>query len=316
MLETYADQDFDTSSGQRMLQGDIVAGALCRRDVCAVVSGVLSVPTIADIDTTEDSPDNQTATYSTYLRATNQQLIPWLLNYRIPVGADVITWITLRIHKAGIIQRSPLDTYTKQEILALISQAIATALGAGGVIDKGTTTMLGGVAAISSTHVTPTSNIQLTGQDSGVNGTLSVLSRVPGSGAIIKSSNGADAGTIGWVIFADDDSIASFATAGIAPGGAGNPIDGTFLTLGSEVFVWVNVVVNPTDVQIGANTAASYQNMVDVININTVTALCNAIMDGASISLTANIAGAGGNSTVLTISDPTYGIITPFSGGN
>lgn len=113
-----------------------------------------------------------------------------------------------------------------------------------------------------------------------------------------------------------NESTGAHATASIAPGVAGNPIDGTFLTIGpTEVFVWVNVVVNPTDVLIGGTTAISFQNMVDVINTNTATATVTAELSGTSIILTANDGGTDGNDTILTINDATYGVITAFSGG-
>lgn len=94
-----------------------------------------------------------------------------------------------------------------------------------------------------------------------------------------------------------------------------NPIDGTALTLGGEVFVWVNVVVNPTDVLIGATIADSYQAMVAVINSVSETALCSAELVGSAIILTANAAGEPGNSITLSISDATYGVVVAFSGG-
>lgn len=93
-----------------------------------------------------------------------------------------------------------------------------------------------------------------------------------------------------------------------------NPIDGTSLTVGSEVFVWVNAVVNPTDVLIGATKAISYQNMVDVINATTTTP-CIAVLSGTVITLTAIIAGTAGNALALSISDATYGVAVAFSGG-
>lgn len=94
-----------------------------------------------------------------------------------------------------------------------------------------------------------------------------------------------------------------------------NPVDGTTLTVGSELFVWVNVVVNPTDVLIGATIADSYQAMANAINVNTETAECTATLNGTVMTLTANAAGEPGNSTALSISDATYGTITTFSGG-
>lgn len=122
-----------------------------------------------------------------------------------------------------------------------------------------------------------------------------------------------DAGVPNWQ---DMLGANAFAAASVAPDTAGNPIDGTVLTLGGEVFVWVNVVINPTDVLIGATTDESFRNMVYAINANSTTALCTASLDVSTIELTANEAGTDGNSIVLSINDASYGIITAFSGGS
>lgn len=202
VLETYADVQFDTSDNQTWYPGDPQAGTLCRRDTCSVAAGVLSVPTLTNFDTTEDSPNNQTATYSTYIRATNQQLIPWLLNYRVPVGTAAISWTTLRIHKAGVISRDPANTYTKQEVLDLLASMIASIGTSGGVLAKGNAPMTAGSAAVSNVLTAVDSIIQLTGQEAGVSGTLYISDRVPGSGFTISSSNGADEGDVGWIMLA------------------------------------------------------------------------------------------------------------------
>lgn len=206
VLAIFADQDFDTSDGQRVLAGNTQDNTLCLRITCSVGSGVLSVPTVSQINTTEDSPDNQRATYSVWLLTTNQLPIPWLQSFSIPTSpttpAASISWTELRIHKAGILARDQTDTYTKQQVRDLIEIAIAEALGDSGILAKGVVTMAAGVAAVSSAVVTPSSNIQLTGQDSGVSGTLYMSDRVPGVGFTISSNNGADAGSVGWMIVA------------------------------------------------------------------------------------------------------------------
>lgn len=120
-----------------------------------------------------------------------------------------------------------------------------------------------------------------------------------------------DAGVPGWQ---DAVGAHTFATATITETVL-NPIDGTVISLGSEVFVWVNAVVNPTDVLIGATIAESFQNMVNVINLTSVTAQCTATLNGSTLTLTANAAGDPGNSITLSINDPAYGVLTPFGGG-
>lgn len=206
ILAIFADQDFDTADLQRVLAGDTVANLLYLPTVCSVAAGILSVPTVSQINTTEDSPDNQRATYSAWLLTTNQQPILWLQTFSIPTSPIVppaaMSWTELRIHKAGILARDQTDTYTKQQVRDLIEIAIAEALGESGILAKGVATMTAGVAAVSTVAVTPSSNIQLTGQDSGVSGTLYVSDRVPASGFTISSGNGADDGSVAWIIFA------------------------------------------------------------------------------------------------------------------
>lgn len=206
VLAIFADQDFDTSDLQRVLAGNTQDNTLCLRITCSVGSGVLSVPTVSQINTTEDSPDNQRATYSAWLLTTNQLPIPWLQSFSIPTSPitppAAISWTELRIHKAGILARDQSDTYTKQQVRDLIEIAIAEALGDAGILAKGVAAMTAGSAAVSTDVVTPSSNIQLTGQEVGVSGTLYVSDRVPGVGFTISSSNGADAGSVGWMVVA------------------------------------------------------------------------------------------------------------------
>lgn len=133
VLELYANVDFDNSENQRILAGDPQFQNFYRALTCSVVDGQLAVPIFEDVDTTEDSPDNQLATYSAYLRINGQQPVEWLLNFRVPPSTTTpvssIDWTTLRIHKSGILQRDPLLTYTRQEILALIETQIQIAIG-------------------------------------------------------------------------------------------------------------------------------------------------------------------------------------------
>lgn len=122
-----------------------------------------------------------------------------------------------------------------------------------------------------------------------------------------------DAGVPHWQ---DQLGANAFATASVAPGAAGNPIDGTSLTVGGSAFIWVNVVVNPTDVLIGTTTLESFQNMADMITADPEGLdLCSAEIDSLNIVLTANELGSAGNSITLTINDSSYGVITSFSGG-
>lgn len=134
VLEIYANADFDTSDGQRVLAGDTELQNFYRAVPCTVVDNELVIPTIVDIDTTEDSPDNQQATYSAYLRASGQQLIDWQLNFRIPPSTTTpvssISWPALRILSRGILVRDPIPlTLARADIVALIEYYVNIAVG-------------------------------------------------------------------------------------------------------------------------------------------------------------------------------------------
>lgn len=203
-LEIYADETFDTSDGQTVLAGSVHNGDFCKRVVCSVASNVLSIPAIEDIDTTEDALTNQQATYSAYIRAAGREPIPWQLQFPLaPItvqGALSVSWATIRIHAIGVIGRR-LDADWQQHVSDLIAAAIA-GIGEGVVVAKGTAVMAAGEATVTDFHVLSNSIIQLTGQDAGVRGSLFVLSRTPGVGFTINSSDGGDQGDVGWTILA------------------------------------------------------------------------------------------------------------------
>ncbi len=65
----------------------------------------------------------------------------------------------------------------------------------------GTATLTAGTATVSTTAVTATSRIFLTGQaDGGTPGALRVSTRTPGTSFVITSSSGADTSTVAWLI--------------------------------------------------------------------------------------------------------------------
>lgn len=109
-----------------------------------------------------------------------------------------------------------------------------------------------------------------------------------------------------------EPSVGAFATA-IITQTILNPIDGTNIFIGAEVFTWVNIVVNPDDALIGGTVAESFQNMAD--SINAASAVCAAAIVGTSIVLTAVGRGVAGNSITLSTNDPAYATITAFHGG-
>ena len=129
VLEIYANQQFDTSGGQSWMPGDPTRQDIFRSVQLSVSSNELVFPTIANIDTTEDSPNNQKATYSAWIRAANREPIEWLLQFRIPPSTtnpiSSISWTTLRILKNGIIARNINETLGRLQIMALIEQMIA-----------------------------------------------------------------------------------------------------------------------------------------------------------------------------------------------
>lgn len=204
-LEIYADEPFDNTEGQTILQGDVNMGDCCKRVVGSVASNVLSFPKIEQINTTEDSLTNQAATYSAYIKAAGREPIPWLLGFSLaPItvpGVTSVNWTSVRIHAAGVTPRRTNEVYTKQQTDAAIAAALlALGLGGGVITAKGTVVMAAGVAVVVSNKTLIDSIILLTGQEPGVNGTLYVNGRTPGVGFTIGSTNGADGGNVGWAI--------------------------------------------------------------------------------------------------------------------
>lgn len=107
----------------------------------------------------------------------------------------------------------PLDPYTglayleegqANTIAALNAWLVELAEMAGGggpSLARGNATLSGGTVTVLSAFVGATSQIMLTGQDDNVSGSLRVSSRIVGVNFTIASSNGADSGVVGWVLF-------------------------------------------------------------------------------------------------------------------
>jgi hypothetical protein len=66
---------------------------------------------------------------------------------------------------------------------------------------NGNATLSGGTVTVLSSLVAAASNIQLTGQDDNVSGSLRISARTIGVSFTITSTNGADSGVVGWSIF-------------------------------------------------------------------------------------------------------------------
>lgn len=122
-LEIYANDLFETSDQKPVLPGNPTIGDLRHRVVGMVSSGVASFPAVTGIYTTEDSPTNQRATYSAFIRVRGRELIPFLERFRLPtlpVG-NSMSWNTIRLHNSAPLARLNNDTYTRQQILDLIA---------------------------------------------------------------------------------------------------------------------------------------------------------------------------------------------------
>lgn len=66
---------------------------------------------------------------------------------------------------------------------------------------RGASTLVGGTVLVSTSAVTASSIILLTGQNSsGTAGELTISARVPGVSFIITSGNGVDTRSVGWLI--------------------------------------------------------------------------------------------------------------------
>ena len=202
-LEIYANERFDTSDGKTIIPGSVLLGDFRYRVLGSVADGIPRIPQVVGIYSTEDSLDNQLATYSAFIRISGRDPIPWLEDFPVPVltqGRGSITWTQLRIHAAGIRALRSDQVYTKQQTNDAINAAIAGVFS--GAIISGTALMADGEALVTTSQVLVTSRIFAFSQDEGVTGNLRVAQADigEGDGFIIRSTQPTDNGAVAWQI--------------------------------------------------------------------------------------------------------------------
>lgn len=238
-LRIYANTTFTTYDGQVVLAGSPNNLNSHYLEVeCEIQGGnILYIPSF-EIDSTEDSPTDRTATYTAWLFASGERLgtNPFLAGFGVPTSidpatgtAETQTWTRLVLHRdsrnppprQGVYDIGQVE-YLITQALALLRMASETQVGNVALdedptdpnfpvaisatsprvaLAQGRATLVGGFATVGTAQVTALSNIQLTGQDQDCTGNPSIGTRVPFVSFEIISDNGADSGVVGWVIY-------------------------------------------------------------------------------------------------------------------
>ena len=236
LLQIRANQSFDTFNGQYIPASRVDVG-LCLEKACPITSNSLLIPEI-QIDSTEDSLTNPSATYSAVLIAKRRR-IDFLLDFRVPSAPLNTNWPALRLRKAARIPLRFNNTYTAGEIDALLmlyigqlrtasSTQIGMAMSSAPAVDPttpihvsvtdplwnsllagsgllggaGRAVLVDGQATVATTAVKSTSAVICASLSEGVTGTLRAVNIVTGVGFNIVSSNPGDAGEVAWMISA------------------------------------------------------------------------------------------------------------------
>lgn len=166
-----------------------------------VVSNRALAAAVADLPTTDNAIPAHTARYQVYIYDVRGNLkarinqTPYHLHSNLP---DTFTWAEWR-NANEFVQFRGSTTFIGDYITvaAMIAAALTRLMPAA----QGRVALSGGTATVLSSLVSSTSNIQLTGQDSGISGSLGVLTRTAGVSFVIQSSNGLDEGEVSWLLF-------------------------------------------------------------------------------------------------------------------
>jgi hypothetical protein len=203
-LEIYADEPFDTSDGKSVPAGNVQQRDFLHSVVGSIVDGELHWPQITGIYSTEDSLNNQTATYSAYMRVQGREPIPWLERFSIPPltrpELSSWSWSFLRIYKNGVRARRDSEVWTKQQVQAAIDATILSLITA--AIRTGLTAMVDGVANVIAPEVLVTSRVFAFSMDPGVTGALRIEQAdiAEEEGFTIRSTNEGDNGAVVWLM--------------------------------------------------------------------------------------------------------------------
>lgn len=235
---TYANSEFQTSLGAMRYAGDPVEKPNVYQRTNCVLNGVSLVSEEIELDSTEDSPTNPDARYSTYIFSGNIRLQPRLLGYPVKQSAGSLTWDQLTIARNAKAQsRIRSGVYDQPTVEFLIQRALAdlrfasttqaghafssapavnplnpihvsqtdpvwTALeaGVGLVAAAGKAVMVDGEVLVDSDVVTADSIIAPFSMSLGVSGRLAAVDIIAGASFRIVSFNFGDNGDVAWLI--------------------------------------------------------------------------------------------------------------------
>lgn len=239
-LRHYANAPFITYNGQMIPAGNPNSPNSWFLPVdCEVQGGSTLLIPSHEIDTTEDSPTDRTATYTSWLFANGERLgnIPYLAGYGIP-ELPSHTWSSLTLHRnaknppprQGVydlgqveylielklgelrmgsetlvgnvaLDQDPLDPLFPIAVGANNPLWLALQSGLGLVTAAGKAVMAGGVAPVLSEMALQNSVIICSSMSAGVTGVLRAVNIVDEEGFDVESSNPGDEGDVAWLIY-------------------------------------------------------------------------------------------------------------------
>lgn len=230
-LRIYANAPFITFNGQAFPVGSPnTPNSWYLPVACSIQGGnELNIPSF-EIDSTEDSPTDRSATYTAWLFAGDERLgnVPFLTGFSVPQVPAVQTWTDLVLHRdsfnppprqgvydVGVVEYKisealglrHMGSINDPGMLALqdppVDPSFPIALGPnspGVTRASGLATLVAGTVIVLSSAVSATCGILLTGQADGASGTLWVSAKVNGVSFTITSSNDTDDGVVFWEI--------------------------------------------------------------------------------------------------------------------
>lgn len=134
VLRIYANRPFETFDGQSVPAGSPKNPNSWFLPVpCSLNGTKLHIPSF-EIDSTEDSPTDRSATYTAWLYAGNAQVgtVPWLTGFAVPALLDPLTllaanqtWASLILHRDAKNPPPRQGVYDIGQVEYLITQALA-----------------------------------------------------------------------------------------------------------------------------------------------------------------------------------------------
>lgn len=238
-LRIYANAPFITLNGQAIPAGSPHTPNSWYLPVACNIQGddELDIPSF-EIDSTEDSPTDRTATYTAWLFAGDEQLgsVAFLTGFGIPALIDPLTqlalnqtWTSLTLHRdarnppprQGVYDIGQVE-YLITAALGLLRMASETQVGMVALQDdpvdpgfpialgpnspllgrRGTGVLVAAQATtVLSADVLDTSLIVPVGIDDTITGHLRAFNKVPGVSFDVVSDQGGDEGEFGWILY-------------------------------------------------------------------------------------------------------------------